>query len=273
MNELALFAGAGGGLLGSILSGFRTVCAVEAEPYCREVMLRRQRDGLLPLFPIWDDVRTFDGRPWSELVDVITAGFPCQPFSVAGRRRAAADDRNLWPDTIRILRDVRPQYALLENVPGLVSGSHNYFATILSDLAQAGFNAEWGVLSAAGAGAPHIRKRLWILAYPTSHGREPRGAGNTQKEPGGRELDRSSLNANVSNSHVPRLEIRQEQVLLEQLPPSERSNSPGDFWSTEPSVGRVADGVAHRVDRLRALGNGQVPAVALSAFLRLRSRL
>lgn len=91
MNELALFTGTGGGLLGSRLLGWTPVCAVEKESYCREVLLRRQRDGLLDLFPIWDDIRTFDGSPWRGAVDIVTAGFPCQPFSAAGTRRGELD--------------------------------------------------------------------------------------------------------------------------------------------------------------------------------------
>src|SRR5258707_12337635 len=99
VNELALFAGAGGGLYGAGLLGWTTICAVEKAPYRREVLLRRQRDGVLPLFPIWDDARTFDGGPWRGLVDIVTAGFPCQPFSVAGPRLHETDERNIWPDT------------------------------------------------------------------------------------------------------------------------------------------------------------------------------
>jgi DNA (cytosine-5)-methyltransferase 1 len=114
LNELALFAGAGGGLLASRLLGWQTVCAVELEPYCREVVLRRQRDGLLDLFPIWDDVRTFDGRPWRGVVDIVSAGFPCQPFSVAGQRHGKNDERNLWPDTARLLGEVGCRYTILE---------------------------------------------------------------------------------------------------------------------------------------------------------------
>lgn len=163
MNELALFAGAGGGILGGVLSGFRTVCAVEAEPYCREVLLQRQRDGVLSMFPIWDDIRTFDGRKWRGLVDVITAGFPCQPFSNAGTRRGEDDERNMWPETIRCIREVRPERILLENVPGLVSCG--YLARILGDLAEAGYDSEWDCISAESVGAPHIRNRLWIVAH------------------------------------------------------------------------------------------------------------
>ena len=100
MNVLELFAGAGGGILGSLLLGHRTVCAVEIDPYCREILMRRQEEGHLPPFPIWDDARTFDGLPWRGVVDIVAGGFPCQPFSSAGKGLAAHDPRNMWPDTI-----------------------------------------------------------------------------------------------------------------------------------------------------------------------------
>jgi DNA (cytosine-5)-methyltransferase 1 len=162
-RELALFAEAGGGLYGSLLLGWRTVGAVEVEPYAREVLLRRQKDGVLDLFPIWSDVRTFDGRAWSGCVDVVSAGFPCQPFSSAGPRRGADDKLNLWPETARILGEVRPPVAFLENVPDLARTP--YFGRVLGDLADVGLDARWDVVSAADCGAPHGRPRLWVLAY------------------------------------------------------------------------------------------------------------
>jgi len=226
MNELALFAGVGGGTLGGNFSRFTTICAVEIEPYCREVLLRRQRDGVLPLFPIWDDVRAFDGRPWNGLVDVITAGFPCQPFSVAGKSLGIDDPRNLWAETIRVIREVGPRFALLENVPGLLA--HDYFGQILGDLAAAGFDAQWDVVSAAEVGAPHRRERLWIVCSNTMR------PGLVERHPS-------------SRKSLPRI-------------------GPCDWWDAEPAVGRVANGVAHRVDRLKALGNGQVPRVAAEAW-------
>jgi DNA (cytosine-5)-methyltransferase 1 len=171
LNELALFAGAGGGILGSHLLGNRTVCAVEIDPYCREVLLRRQEEKHIPPFPIWDDARTFDGEPWRSIVDLVTAGFPCQPFSEAGLRLAEKDPRNMWPETIRIVREVGPQHVLLENVPGLLRTG--YFGAILRDLSDAGFDAEWRIVSAGECDAPHLRKRLWIHAYANSK-RQPR---------------------------------------------------------------------------------------------------
>jgi len=190
MNELALFSGAGGGILGGKLLGWRTVCAVEIDPYCREVLLRRQRDGVLPLFPIWDDVRTFDGRPWESLVDVISAGFPCQPFSVAGKRAGEGDERNMWPDTIRIIRDVRPRFCLLENVPGLLSSG--YFGQVLGDLAASGYDARWDCFSAASIGAPHRRDRLWIVATD-SRSEQHQGRGDENRRPPSEEFSQPNL--------------------------------------------------------------------------------
>lgn len=158
---LALFAGSGGGLLGSLLLDWTPVAAIEKNPFRREVLLRRQVDGLLPLFPIWDNVETFDGKPWRGLVDVVTGGFPCQPFSVAGVHKGASDDRNRWPDTIRIIREVRPRFAYLENVANLTS---NKFGTILGDLSESGFRVRWDCVPASSVGACHQRDRLWIVA-------------------------------------------------------------------------------------------------------------
>lgn len=163
MNELALFAGAGGGILGGKLLGWRTVCAVEFAEYPRQVLLARQRDGLLEPFPIWDDVRTFDGRPWRGHVDVITGGFPCQDISVAGKGLGLAGERSgLWREMFRIIREVEPQFVFVENSPMLTVRG---LGIVLGDLASVGFDARWGVLGAAHVGAPHLRERIWIVAH------------------------------------------------------------------------------------------------------------
>ncbi len=185
MNELCLFAGGGGGLLATQhLLGFRTVCYVEIDGYCQRVLQARIHDGMLDDAPIWDDVRTFDGRPWRGCVDLVSAGFPCEPFSCAGKRRGKADKRNLWPDTVRIIKEVRPAWVFLENSPDLrcprreknhdTPSEASYFGQILGDLARCGFDAEWGVLSARAVGANHGRRRLWVVAYARGVGVFPR---------------------------------------------------------------------------------------------------
>jgi len=195
MYELALFAGAGGGLLATKwLLGWRCVCAVEKAPYRREVLLRRQRDGLLDLFPIWDDIRTFTKRnnACRRAIKairrcrplVVTAGFPCQPFSVAGKRDWETSEKNLWPETARVIQEVRPDCVLLENVPGI----RPYLPVVIRDLRRAGFIPRRPTtVAAASVGAGHIRKRVWIFAYAqplrrrTRSGRpEPTGQRRTE---------------------------------------------------------------------------------------------
>lgn len=148
MNELSLFTGYGGFSLGLKLAGLevRTVGYCEIEPYCQEIIKARIRDGLLDDAPIFPDIRAFDGSQYRGLVDIVTAGFPCQPHSVAGKRAGALDDRNLWPDTIQVIDDVGPAIVLLENVPGILA--NGYGGTVVGQLAERGYDAIWGLLSA-----------------------------------------------------------------------------------------------------------------------------
>jgi DNA (cytosine-5)-methyltransferase 1 len=173
MNELSLFSGAGGGLLATKhLLGWRTIGYVEIDEYCQAVLAQRIVDGYFDPAPIFGDIRDFLSKGYAEayrgVVDVITAGFPCQPFSVAGKQKADQDDRNMWPWTIATIRVIRPRYCFLENVPGLLAKSHGYFGTILQGLAEAGYDARWCVLGASDVGAPHRRKRLWVVAQSQS---------------------------------------------------------------------------------------------------------
>nr|NIP98608.1 DNA cytosine methyltransferase [Akkermansiaceae bacterium] len=162
LRELHLFAGIGGGVLAGRMLGHRCVGAVELDPYCRRVLEARQTDGTLEAFPIHDDVRTFDATPWRGRVDVVCGGFPCQDLSLAGKRAGLGGSRSgLWFEMVRIVRAVGPRFVFVENVPGLLSLG---FGRVLGDLADLGFDAEWCVLSAADCGAPHLRKRVWILA-------------------------------------------------------------------------------------------------------------
>ena len=153
-------------MLGSKLLGWRTIGYVEYEKYCQEIIKQRIADGILDIAPIFGDIKKFisDGyaQLYSDRVDVVSGGFPCQPFSVAGKRLGVDDPRNMWPSTIECIRIIRPRFAFLENVPGLLT--HKYFGRILGDLAESGYDARWTVLGADDVGANHRRKRLWILA-------------------------------------------------------------------------------------------------------------
>lgn len=147
--------------------GIKTVCYVERDSFCIDILRRRMGEGYIDKGPIYEDIKTFDGREWRGRAEIVSGGFPCQPFSVAGKGRAENDERNLWPDTIRIIREVRPQWALLENVPDLLN--KEYFGEILWTLSEAGYNAEWKVISASEVGARHRRARLWIVGYSASN--------------------------------------------------------------------------------------------------------
>jgi len=232
MNELALFAGAGGGILGGHLLGWRTVCAVEFAAYPRRVLLARQRDGMLPRFPIWDDVRTFDGKPWRGKVDVVSGGFPCTDISSAGKGAGIEGEKSgLWKEMARIICEVQPRFAFVENSPRLLSRG---FGTVLGDLAEMGFDARWGVLGAGRYGAPHDRERVWVL---------------------GRNTNLPEYEWDYTEPEIFRRKIAYAGV------PSKI-----EWWKTEPRMGRVADGVGNRVDRATAIGNGQVPRVAAAAW-------
>jgi len=267
MNELALFAGAGGGILGGVLLGWRTVCAVEIEPYAASVLVARQNDGILPAFPVWDDVCTFDGRPWRGLIDVVSGGFPCQDISAAGSGKGLDGSKSgLWREMARIIGEVRPRYVFLENSPMLVGRG---LGRILADLAEIGFDAGWTCLSAAECGAPHVRDRIWLLA----HAHDDKAERWEQQQAGGK-----------GKRHVADTD-RDGGKGLEQKPqPGEHGRPSGlhdragsapvcDTWPPEPGVGRVAHGVAARLDRIKALGNGQVPRVAATAFRMLAERI
>jgi len=266
MNELALFAGAGGGILGGKLLGWRTVCAVELDPYCRRVLLARQRDGFLPRFPIWDNVTTFDGKPWRGRVDVVSGGFPCTDISSAGKKHGIKGrESGLWKEMARIIGEIRPRCAFVENSPML---THRGLDRVAGDLAAMGYDARWGVVGAIHANAPHRRERIWIVAHATGEGvrGKERDFCKAQRRPGGALLQRvngtgSSFAENASNSDCVR-----------QLQPEGREQDErrwtcnGSWWLAEPELDRVAYGVARGVDRLKAIGNGQVPAVVRLAW-------
>ena len=265
MNELALFAGAGGGILGGKLLGWNCVCAVEVEPYPRDVLLARQRDGLLDRFPVWDDVQTFDGKPWRGHVDVISGGFPCQDISIAGKGAGLDGKRSgLWTHMARIIGEVRPRFAFVENSPALVTRG---LGRVLGDLAALGYDCRWTMLGAADVGAPHKRDRFWLVGRNTHDRGCARNYGQERKIQD-KDADTAGVCEVVANTQRDG-DRPQEQRGEADRPEADRSagwiGRPG-WWKAEPDVGRVANGVAARVDRLKALGNGQVPVCAATAW-------
>ena len=244
MNELALFAGAGGGILAGHLLGWRTVAAVEIEDYPRRVLLQRQADGLLPRFPIWDDIRTFDGKPWRGKVDVITGGFPCQDISAAGKGVGLDGERSgLWGEMARVICEVRPSYAFIENSPMLTIRGLD---RVLCDLAKMGFDAQWGIVGAADVGAKHQRDRIWIVAKLPPPPLEMAYTNNTKRR-------------------------RQLRRLWSVQKCNQEWNTHSTFNQPEPV--RMVDGVAYRLDRLSACGNGQVAFCAATAWKILSERI
>lgn len=160
---MELFAGAGGFILGGILCGFTPVCAVEIDAYCRRILLCRQRDGILPRFPVWNQIETFDGKPWRGHVDVIIGGFPCQNVSAAGNGEGLDGEQSgLWREFARIIREVGPRYVLVENSPLLASRGLD---RVLGDLCASGYDARWDTFSARAQGAPHRRDRFYLVAW------------------------------------------------------------------------------------------------------------
>lgn len=272
MTELSLFTGAGGGILGSKLLGWKTVGYVEINDYCQRAIAQRIRDKIIDNAPIFGDIKTFISDGYAEryrgLVDVVTGGFPCQPFSVAGRRLGENDSRNMWPETRESICIIRPRFAFLENVPGLLSSG--YFGSVLGELSEIGYNARWCVLSASSQGAPHKRDRLWIFAYSKRwrRGERPdKGIRSEGEEPVEQEF--INVRSEVSDTSSWRLEGQREITSGIKSELNYACNN--SWWLTEPELGRVAHGVADRVDRLRAIGNGQVPICMATAF-RILSR-
>lgn len=382
MNELHLFAACGGGTFAGRLLGHRQIGYVEREPYRCRVLAQRIADGILSDAPVYcGSVREFIDNGYAvlyrQVAQVVCAGFPCPPFSLAGKRLGERDPRNGWPETRDCLGIVQPDFAFLENVPGLIS--HPYFQKIVQDIHQLGYRLRGTVLGGIDVGAPHIRKRLWLLAYANKEGcavgsemrerselsrgniscgrcerdlpdaPENRGAAGVTNPASGHqgsaaELDdarpalpesnaqrcsgrqnyqreQTTQRGRTAQSTVPDANdsgrekqwragaAREEDAAAQRSGstvshPEQVSGDPGEesagrqtgtdvarsghraamvfefepgcdysrlpdrirWWDAEPRLGRMAHGVANRVERLEAIGDGQIPAVAALAW-------
>lgn len=253
MKFVSLFSGIGGLDLGLERAGWECVAQVERIPCNLRILAKNWPD--VPKWRDIHDVRTEDLPD----CDAVVGGFPCQPVSLAGRRTAQDDPRWLWPEFFRIVRDIRPRYVLVENVPGLASAG---MGDVLGDLASIGYDAEWQSIPAAAVGAPHRRYRIFVVAYPHSTSQRPRCFEPKEE----RELGDSSgtLREWPCPSCGESWCAWHRQHLQDCDHFEDEAEDPLDFgwWATEPRVGRVAYGVPRRVDRLSGLGEAVVPQVA-----------
>jgi DNA (cytosine-5)-methyltransferase 1 len=252
MNVLDLFSGIGGFSLGLERAGMTTVAFCEVDPWCRKILAKHWPD-----VPCFDDVRTLKGEDVGS-VQLICGGFPCQPFSQAGLRRGAEDDRHLWPEMFRIIKDIRPRWVCAENVAGHISMGLD---DVLSDLESEGYTAWPLVIPACAVDAPHRRDRVWIVAnHDGERGGTPR-PNQTQVAPTAKTTATGQQSRPVADADPQGLQKWQGQD-----PGGQRSDGWTGVervcrWLPEPDVGRVANGVPRRVDRLKGLGNAVVPQI------------
>jgi DNA (cytosine-5)-methyltransferase 1 len=215
MKVLDLFSGIGGFSLGLERAGFTTSAFCEVDPACRKVLRKHWPD-----VPIFEDIRTLSATDIGETIEVICGGFPCQDISDAGTRRGIDGNRSgLWWEFHRLIKETQPKWVLAENASAL---RYRGLDQVLRSLSEIGYDAEWHCIPASAVGAPHIRDRTWIVAYPHNRG---------------------------SGWGV-------EQQTICEIPWNVHPN-----WGSEPSVDRVADGVPNRMDRLKQLGNAVVPQI------------
>jgi DNA (cytosine-5)-methyltransferase 1 len=263
MTHGSLYSGIGGWLLAARWAGIDNIFTCEIDKFCNKVL-----DKHFPNTDRHHDIKEADFKKYRGTIDIISTSDPCQPFSFAGKRGGKADDRYLWPETIRVIREIKPSYVVFENVPGFISLG---FETVASDLEAEGYAVESFIIPACAIGAWHRRDRLWIIAHTRCESEgceiESKQSSNNitgcscSKNTGGE----SNRNEDVSNTEVQGLEG--ENTKGGTCPDGWNMQQPwSDWWTTEPNVGRVAHGIPSRVDRLKSLGNSIVPQIAYIIF-------
>jgi DNA (cytosine-5)-methyltransferase 1 len=306
-THLDLFSGIGGFALAAQWAGFRTVAFCEIDPYCQAVLRKnfcavadsereqrerrretgnmagacrvteretrqRERSGNAPCDSspvIAGNIFDFDGTRYRGGVDLLTGGFPCQPFSVAGKRRGAADDRHLWPEMLRVIGEARPAWVLGENVPGIIPMELD---NVLSALEAIGYACRSFVIPACAVDARHRRDRLWIVGRNVADTDD--GEGSRFGQHGGKVLpEQESVRSSGGGSSVSHATQQPDERGIAQSNQWAMAGSNGESrceWLAEPDVGRVAHGIPARVDRLRGLGNAIVPQVAFEILKSIR---
>ena len=267
MQVLDLFSGIGGFSIGLEKAGFETAAFCEIEDYPRAVLRKHWPDT-----PIYRDVKQLTGeqlRADGIFPDVLVGGYPCQPFSVAGRQRGEEDERHLWPEVHRLIRELRPRWVICENVSGHIKLGLD---EVLSTLEAEGYTVWPFVIPACSVDAPHKRDRVWIVAnsHSSADGRasrqDEREDGQVSQRNNGGVVDQSGeIRTAMADSQSERLQGRTEEQVYGVGDVSQQFDGSGadfrDGWPTEPNVGRVANGVPSRSHRIKALGNAVVPQI------------
>jgi DNA (cytosine-5)-methyltransferase 1 len=294
---LDLFSGIGG--ITKALEGYvRPVAYCENEQFAQAVLLSRMAEGELPNAPIWDDVQTLDGKQFRGKVDIIYGGFPCQDISVAGHGKGLEGERSgLFSEILRLADEIEPTFLFLENVPAITTRG---LRDVSAEITKRGYDSRWKIVSASDVGAPHLRKRWWLLAYSRrkpKRAEEKMGQERKRKQPqptdlcsllpesrhvpntnceflrnteeqgwrqGEAELGNNGKKEPLANSLCKGLEGQRQKPSGASKELEDTSNS--CWWAVEPSVGRVVDGLPQRMDRVKALGNSVVPQCAKAAF-------
>jgi DNA (cytosine-5)-methyltransferase 1 len=286
LHGLSLCAGVGGLDLGLHLAepGYRAVGYVERNAFTAATLVARMADAALAPAPIWDDLRSFDGRPWRGRIHIVAAGYPCQPFSYSGQRKGADDPRHLWPSVARIVREICPEWCFFENVAGHLSLGFDH---VIGELQGMGYRVAACVISAAEVGAPHARERVFILAHTNcpnvgeprlhhsvagGHRLQKRSQSNGESDRFGERID--GMDVALGYAHCDELDTRHPGL----FPPE-----PGDFaqWGEvlshrldlKPCLHRLDDGLASWMERSMAAGNGVVPMAAARAWRLLKAEL
>jgi DNA (cytosine-5)-methyltransferase 1 len=256
MNHLDLFSGIGGFALAAKWAGINTVAFCEIEPFAQKVLKKN-----FPSVPVFPDIYKLKRSNINETVDIITGGFPCQPFSIAGKKRGTDDDRDLWPEMYRIIKEFKPTWVIGENVANFVGMA---FERTKTDLESEGYEVQPLIIPACGLNAPHKRDRVWILAYSDSNRRAKGNRENSGVDETGentyREGKADTNNIRRSSEDVAYTKIIHAQRLDDRSGEGKPWGS--SWWETEPRLDRVAHGVPNRVDRLKGIGNAIVPQVA-----------
>jgi DNA (cytosine-5)-methyltransferase 1 len=284
---ISFCSGYGGIERGLELAGFkhRVLAYVEIEAFAVANLVAKMEQGKLAPAPIWTDLKTFPAHIFRGAVDLLVGGYPCQPFSTAGKRKGKEDPRHLWPYIRGHIGVIQPGTCFFENVEGHISLG---LATVLSDLEEDGYRATPGLFSAAEVGAPHRRKRVFILGNSKHNGSSAPKITRITQETVGNVKEGQNKTSELEGAGQPRDSedvadscgqgLQGSKIIRSNVQDREKPCHEflggcdwrgGEFWAVEPDVGRVVDGCPDRVDRIRLLGNGVVPQTAAKAWLTL----